>query len=189
MKKKSWAQLLSILLPSSFWGHPGLTKHHTAGLGNLRQILSIRCLFTGLYNSDSKCLCQHHSRSLASPYLNSLIVERTGFIHTESTSFRKTTILPVQIYEYPFCRVLNQMHVLQKPSVAIWPCFAQYSYTVPCICIWDGPYTYTYIGFPYTYGITFCFIGVYLKILSICFFTDFLTTQDSYCTFAAFQLT
>ena len=29
-KKKSWEKLLSISLPSSFRGHPGLAKYHTA---------------------------------------------------------------------------------------------------------------------------------------------------------------
>ena len=35
----SWAKLLSISLPSSFRGHPGLAKYY--GLGNLQYILSI----------------------------------------------------------------------------------------------------------------------------------------------------
>ena len=40
-------------------------------------------------------------------YLNSLIVERTGFMFVECTSFPQTTILSVWIYEHHFCWVLK----------------------------------------------------------------------------------
>ena len=51
---KSWAQLLSILLPFSFRGHPGLAKHHIVwASANHQYILSIRFLLTGLCDLDS----------------------------------------------------------------------------------------------------------------------------------------
>ena len=35
-KKKSWANSLSISLPSSFRSHPGLAKYHIRSLDNLQ---------------------------------------------------------------------------------------------------------------------------------------------------------
>ena len=41
---KSWAKFLSITLPSSFRGHPGLAKYIVCNI----QLFSIRRLLTGL---------------------------------------------------------------------------------------------------------------------------------------------
>ena len=110
MTTKSWTKLLSISLPSSIRGHPGLVKRHS--LGNPQWILSNRCLLTGLCNSDRSSAQATSAITTTSwqtkIHLNSLIVERTGFMHTEST---RTTILAVLIYEYHFYWILSWMHI------------------------------------------------------------------------------
>ena len=107
-RSKNWARLLSIPITIFFQGSSWSSKT-SYSLGNLQQILSIRCLLNGICNSDNKYLCQaSHTASTAclqraTNHVNSLIVERTGFILTESSGFPRMTILPVWIYEYHFC--------------------------------------------------------------------------------------
>ena len=91
------------LITIFFRGHPGLAEYRTVWATFSRYFLldafSLVCAIQIV--SAHQC----HSRFLAN-HLNSLIVERTGFMLTESTSFPRT-ILPIYIYEYHFCWVLN----------------------------------------------------------------------------------
>ena len=98
MKKKSWTKVLSISLPSSFWGHPGLAKHCTVWVTFSRYFLYIRCLFTGLCNLDSKCLYIYvsaASQPLDGKSPQQLDCRENWIYAYRSTSFSRTTILAV----------------------------------------------------------------------------------------------
>ena len=95
-------KLLLISLPSSFRGHPGIAKYQTVGATFSRYFLLDTFSLACAIQIIAKCLRQRHGRNLAN-HLHNLIVERTGFMLTEFTSFPRMTILPVSIYEYHFC--------------------------------------------------------------------------------------
>ena len=67
------------LITIFFRGHSSLAKYCTVWEPSVGTVFSIRCLLTGLCNSDSKCPCQHHGHFLAN-HLNSLIIGRTEFM-------------------------------------------------------------------------------------------------------------
>ena len=93
MKSLSWVKLLSISLPSPFRGHPDLAKYHTVWTTFskyfLLDVFSLACAIriVSTYIRRNGCFLENH--------LNSLIVESTGLMFTESTSFLGTIILPV----------------------------------------------------------------------------------------------
>ena len=94
--KKNWVKLLSISLPSSIRGHSDLAKDCTVWATFSRYILldafSLPCAIWIVANEVATSVSRPH---FLANHLNSLIIERTGFMLSESTSFPRTTILPV----------------------------------------------------------------------------------------------
>ena len=91
-KKKCWAKLLSISLPSPFRGNPGLAKYHTVwATFNIYFLLDAFTLTCAIRIVSAYVSITATSWQITS----SLIVERTGFMLTESISFSRMTILSV----------------------------------------------------------------------------------------------
>ena len=61
-KKKSWAKSLSILLPFSFRGHPGLAKYHTVWATFSKYFLLDPFSLACAIQIVSAYVHQHHSR-------------------------------------------------------------------------------------------------------------------------------
>ena len=115
-RNKSWAKLLSILLPSSRMGHPGLAINIVqSGQPSVNRYL--------LCNLDSiVCLRQaRHSYFFANyKSLQQLDCWENWILLAEYTSFPRTTTLSVQIYEYHFSWVLKCMLHGHLTIIVFW---------------------------------------------------------------------
>ena len=75
-------------------------------------VLSIRCLVTGLCNSESKCLRTYQPFLGRSPQQ---LDYRENWIYVyRFHEFSQKNILLVTIYKYHFCQALNWIHALWK---------------------------------------------------------------------------
>ena len=91
-QSNSWEKLLLVSLPSSRRGYPDLAKYRTVWVTfcsyYLLDAFLLACAFR-IASAYIRLSVRHHDRFLANyvNHLNSLIVERSGFILTECTSF------------------------------------------------------------------------------------------------------
>ena len=64
-RSKTWAKVLSISLPSSFSGHPGLVKYHTVQATFSRYFLLDQFSLACAIRRVAKCFVRHHGHFLA----------------------------------------------------------------------------------------------------------------------------